>query len=132
MPNLNGKVAVVTGASYGVGKGVALALAEGGATVYATGRTVAAETFANEGAGGAIVPLRCDHTDDAQVEAAFGRVTREQGRLDVLVNSAWGGYEDMLEDGVFTWTVPFWRRACARRSSRASTRRARWWRKAQV
>jgi dehydrogenase/reductase SDR family protein 1 len=108
MPDLSGKVAVVTGASRGVGKGVALALAEAGATVYATGRTVAEESFAGEAAGGRIVAVRCDHTDDAQVESAFCRVTEEQGRLDILVNSAWGGYEAMIENGVFTWARPFW------------------------
>lgn len=114
MPNLKGKVAVVAGASYGVGKGVALALAEAGATVYATGRTVAAESFANEAAGGSVIPLRCDHTDDEQVEAAFRRVAGEQGRLDVLVNSVWGGYEDMVENGVFTWMAPFWQQPVVR------------------
>ncbi|MCA1815556.1 MAG: SDR family NAD(P)-dependent oxidoreductase [Acidobacteria bacterium] len=114
MPNLNGKVAFVTGASYGVGKGVALALAEAGATVYATGRTVAEESFAGETAAGSVVPLRCDHTDDAQVEAAFRRVAEERGRLDVLVNSAWGGYEEMVENGVFTWSLPFWQQSVRR------------------
>lgn len=106
MTELSGKVAVVTGASRGVGKGVALGLAEAGAVVYATGRTVSEESFGGEGR---VVPVRCDHRDDAQVEAVFRRVADEQeGRLDVLVNSAWGGYERMMEDGVFTWSVPFW------------------------
>lgn len=106
MRDLNGKVAVVTGASRGVGKGVALGLSEAGATVYATGRTVSDETF---GAGRRISPARCDHTDDSQVDSLFRRVVREQGRLDVLVNSVWGGYEDMVEAGEFTWPLPFWR-----------------------
>ena len=108
MPDLSGKVAVVTGASYGVGKGVALGLAEAGATVYATGRTVSEGCFAGSTQAGRIVPVRCDHTDDGETEAAFRRVADEQGRLDVLVNSAWGGYERMVEDGQFTWARPFW------------------------
>ena len=105
MPILSGKVAVVTGASRGVGKGVALGLAEAGATVYATGRTVSEETF---GAGARIVPVSCDHTSDVEAEAAFRRVIDEQNRLDVLVNNVWGGYENMIEGGEFTWTRPFW------------------------
>jgi NAD(P)-dependent dehydrogenase (short-subunit alcohol dehydrogenase family) len=103
--DLSGKVALVTGASYGVGKGVALGLAEAGATVYATGRTVGEESF---DANAAVVPVRCDHTRDAEVEAVFRRIEGEQGRLDVLVNSVWGGYENMVEGGVFTWPKPFW------------------------
>ena len=109
MPDLSGKVAVVTGASYGVGKGVAAGLAEAGATVYATGRTVSEESFADSVIGnGSIIPVRCDHTDDGETEAVFARVGRERGRLDVLVNSAWGGYERMVEGGEFTWPRPFW------------------------
>jgi dehydrogenase/reductase SDR family protein 1 len=103
--DLSGKVAVVAGASRGVGRGVALGLAETGATVYATGRSVSEELV---GVGGRVIPVRCDHTDDQEVEAAFRRVLDEQGRLDVLVNSVWGGYERMVEDGEFTWARPFW------------------------
>jgi len=108
MPDLSGKVAVVTGASKGVGKGVALGLAEAGAAVYATGRTVSEDCFAESAPAGRIVPVRCDHTDDGEAEAVFKRVAEERGRLDVLVNSAWGGYERMVEDGQFTWARPFW------------------------
>lgn len=105
MPGLDGKVALVTGASRGVGKGVALGLAEAGAAVYATGRTVSEETFA---AGGRIKPARCDHREDGEVEAVFRRIFGERGRLDVLVNNVWGGYEGMVEGGEFTWARPFW------------------------
>jgi dehydrogenase/reductase SDR family member 1 len=105
MPELDGKVAVVTGASRGVGKGVALGLAEAGATVYATGRTVSEETFA---ADGRIKAAPCDHREDREVEAVFRRVFDERGRLDVLVNNVWGGYEGMVEGGEFTWLRPFW------------------------
>lgn len=105
MKNLKDKVALVTGATRGVGRGVALALAEAGATVYATGRSITEETYPSETA---IHGVACDHTDDAAVEAAFNRVRDEQGRLDILVNNVWGGYENMIEDGQFTWMAPFW------------------------
>ena len=104
MAPLAGRVAVVTGASRGVGKGVALGLAEAGATVYATGRTVEGEGWP-EG----IVAVRCDHSKDEEVEALFDRVSGEAGRLDVLVNNVWGGYERMVEEGEFTWPRPFWK-----------------------
>ena len=104
MQNLTGKVALVTGASRGVGKGIALALLETGAMVYATGRTVEGMRHGNN----SLVPLPCDHRDDEQVRAAFQRLYDEQGRLDILVNNVWGGYEDMMEGGEFTWARPFW------------------------
>lgn len=106
MERLNGKVALVTGATRGVGKGVALELAEAGATVYATGRTITEETF---GSDTGIIAVRCDHTRDSEVEAVFQRIAGEQGRLDILVNNVWGGYENMVEHGEFTWMLPFWK-----------------------
>ncbi len=97
------KVAVVTGASRGVGKGVASALADAGYVVYATGRTIdKADLHA------AVRALPCDHTDDTQVASVFEHIHSESGRLDVLVNVAWGGYETMMENGEFTWAHPFW------------------------
>jgi dehydrogenase/reductase SDR family protein 1 len=105
MTSLDGKVALVTGATRGVGKGVALELAESGAIVYATGRSITEDTFA---ASAQIIPVPCDHTHDREVEPVFQRVSEEQGRLDVLVNNVWGGYEKMIEDGQFTWALPFW------------------------
>jgi dehydrogenase/reductase SDR family member 1 len=100
---LNGTVAVVTGGSRGVGRGIALELVDAGATVYVTGRSEA-DLASIEGA----IPCRCDHRQDAEVEAVFARILREQQRLDVLVNNVWGGYENMAENGVFTWSKPFW------------------------
>ncbi|HEU4389723.1 MAG TPA: SDR family NAD(P)-dependent oxidoreductase [Blastocatellia bacterium] len=101
---MNGKVALVAGGTRGIGKGVVQELAESGAAVYVTGRTVENEDF-----GVPCVPVPCDHSDDRQVEAVIDRISRDQGRLDVLVNSVWGGYERMVEDGAFTWAYPFWK-----------------------
>jgi len=103
--------AIVTGASRGVGRGVAEALGEIGAAVAITGRDEAA--LAQTGAGitalgGRALALRCDHRDDAQTEAAFAHALRELRGVDLLVNSAWGGYENMSEGGEFTWPRPFW------------------------
>lgn len=96
---LEGRVALVTGASRGIGKGCALELGAAGATVYVTGRTLregeaplpgtiaaTAEAVAREGGRG--VAVACDHRDDARVEALFARIARDEGRLDVLVNNA--------------------------------------------
>ena len=109
-------VALVTGASRGGGKGIALVLGERGATVYVTGRSVRGEptTLDRPGTiddtaeevtarGGTGIAVRCDHTDDAQVEALFERIRTEQGRLDLLVNNAWSGYELPLY-----YETPFW------------------------
>ena len=103
MADLTGQVALVTGASRGVGRGVAIGLAEAGATVLATGRTIKDARL-----GEGIKCITCDHTDDRAVEDVFRQVQSSVGRLDVLVNVAWGGYERMLENGQFTWPAPFW------------------------
>jgi len=117
MSMLGNRVAVVTGASRGVGKGIALALGEAGATVYVTGRsdgggtteglpgTVRDTAEAVTQRGGRGIAVRCDHTADVEVELLFARVKQEQGRLDLLVNNVWGGYEK------FDWSrfaAPFW------------------------
>ena len=104
MRNLDGKVAVVTGGTFGVGRGIASALAQYGARVFVTGRS-AHDGVANEEQ---ITGIRCDHRVDTEVTAAFERVAREAGKIDILVNNVWGGYERMVEDGTFTWTKPFW------------------------
>ncbi len=123
-PNLKGTVAVVTGASRGVGRGTAEVLGECGATVYVTGRstrggpttdalpgTVDEVAAAVTQRGGVGIPAPCDHTVDEQVESLFARVGEEQGRLDLLVNNVWGGYErygDAPFDAPF-WKQPLWR-----------------------
>ena len=117
---LKGKIALVTGASRGVGKGVALGLGEAGATVYITGRTESEEHVTNwpgtllqtaeavEDLGARCIPIRCDHRIDEQVVSVFKQIIQEQGWLDILVNNVWGGYEAMYENGQYTWSLPFW------------------------
>lgn len=120
MGSLTGKVAVVTGSSRGIGRGIALVLAEQGATVYVTGRTVTpgeyylpgtvGETTAECNArgkksGGKGTAVAVDHANDEQVAALFDQVNREQGRLDILVNNAFQLSSDMIVDKPF-WEKP--------------------------
>ncbi|MFC8130857.1 SDR family NAD(P)-dependent oxidoreductase [Streptomyces sp. NPDC057302] len=123
-PDLGGKVAVVTGASRGVGRGVALALGAAGATVYVTGRSTrgGARTEGLPGTvddtadevtrrGGKGIAVRCDHGVAEDNEALAARVQADHGKLDLLVNNAWGGYErssDVRFDAPF-WDQPMWR-----------------------
>ncbi|AXK37779.1 SDR family NAD(P)-dependent oxidoreductase [Streptomyces armeniacus] len=123
-PELGGKVAVVTGASRGVGRGIALALGEAGATVYVTGRSTrdgrrtedlpgTVEDTAEEVTrlGGKGVALPCDHGDPEQNEGLARQIEAAEGHLDLLVNNAWGGYERSHEvpfDAPF-WKQPMWR-----------------------
>jgi len=102
--SLNGKVAVVTGATKGVGRGIASELAQHEARVFVTGRSAANQ----EQVGGRVTGIPCDHRQDIQVEDAFKRIASEVTAIDVLVNNVWGGYEGMVEDGAFTWAKPFW------------------------
>jgi len=115
MRSLHGKIAVVTGASRGAGRGIALELGAAGATVYVTGRSTRAgaatlgrpETIeevaeAVTALGGVGIPAQVDHADDGQVERFFQRVRAEQGRLDLLVNNVWGGNEEEIR------ARPFW------------------------
>lgn len=116
-------VALVTGASRGIGRGVALAFLAKGMTVHVTGRTVTdaqaashpqlegslngLKTEAERLPGNLIVHV-CDHSDDTQTEAAIAAAIRHSGRIDILVNNAWPGYENMVEGTDFTWVKPFW------------------------
>ncbi len=129
MSALHGQIAVVTGASRGGGRGIAVELGANGATVYVTGRSTRdapATTYgayleqigldrmpgsidetadAVTAAGGGGIAVRCDHTDPAQVRELFARVERESGHLDLLVNNAWGYHETFTEAGL---DAPFW------------------------
>jgi dehydrogenase/reductase SDR family member 1 len=96
-------VALVTGASRGVGRGVAIGLVNAGFKVFATGRSILTAELPEP-----VVRIRCDHLRNEETKAAFARVATDGGDLDLLVNSAWGGYERMVEDGRFTWPLPFW------------------------
>ncbi|MBB3918390.1 SDR family NAD(P)-dependent oxidoreductase [Rhizobium fabae] len=114
-------VALVTGGSRGIGRGIALALLAEGATVHVTGRTrfeadanVPERTGSLEGLeheaaelSGRLFVHRCDHGRDADTERVAEEI-RAGAKLDILVNNAWPGYENMVEDGHFTWPQPFW------------------------
>ena len=123
--SLKGKIAVVTGASRGGGRGIALALGDAGAVVYVTGRSVSGSSTTGDNnltidktaemvssRGGVGIPVQVDHTVDEQVVALFARVEEEQGHLDILVNNAWGGYETIPKVGDdwdwAGWNAPFW------------------------
>ena len=103
MADLTNQVALVTGASRGVGRGVAVGLADAGAKVFATGRSIKQAELDTE-----ITTIVCDHTNDEAVAAVFRQIDESVGHLDILVNVAWGGYERMVEGGRFTWGAPFW------------------------
>ncbi|VTU15288.1 SDR family oxidoreductase [Variovorax sp. RA8] len=126
--SLQDRVAVVTGASRGAGRGIAQELGAAGATVYVTGRSTREQPAGTYGQlmglsgldtlpgsidetaeevtrlGGRGIAVRCDHTREEEVAALFARVEREAGRIDLLVNNAWGGHETF--NGVFE--APFW------------------------
>src|SRR5437660_8493229 len=117
--DLLGRVAVVTGASRGAGRAIAAVLGEHGATVYVSGGSVrgqpttdgrpatiddAAEEVTRGGGSG--ISARCDHANEHDVEALFKRVREEQGRLDILVNNAWGGYEGERLMPAYLWQAP--------------------------
>ena len=114
--NAKPQVAVVTGASRGAGRGIAIALGSHGCTVYVTGRsqkegdasvsgTIYATADAVTRAGGKGIAIACDHGDDAQVKALFEQVVREQGRIDILVNNACAIHDMLPAPGNF-WEKP--------------------------
>ncbi len=129
MQDLRDRIAIVTGASRGGGRGIAIELGAAGATVYVTGRSTRSDhapgydAFMQRSglpampgtiddtaeqvtaAGGRGIAVRCDHRDPAQVRELFARVEREHGRVDVLVNNAWGGHETFSLE---TLDAPFW------------------------
>lgn len=118
MKHLEGKVTLVTGATRGIGRGIAIGLGEAGATVYITGRslnnsyanddisgTLTETQLAVEQAGGVCIPVQVDHSDDEQVRLLFERIQDEQnGRLDLLVNNAYSGVKAIRE----AYGQPFW------------------------
>ena len=112
-------IALVTGASRGAGRAIALELGAAGATVYVTGRSVRGEPTTDNvpgtiedtagdvtERGGHGIAVRCDHTSDAEVESLFERIRADHGQLDVLVNNVWGGYEH--PDCRPLTMAPFW------------------------
>ncbi len=118
---LEGKVALVAGATRGAGRGIAVELGAAGATVYLTGRTTRTqrseynrpETIEEtaelvQDAGGRGIAVQVAHLDPAQVQALVARIEREQSRLDVLVNDVWGA------DFLIEWNVPVWEHSLER------------------
>ncbi|HTP34271.1 MAG TPA: SDR family NAD(P)-dependent oxidoreductase [Candidatus Acidoferrales bacterium] len=117
--DLHGRVALVTGASRGAGRAIAAVLGEHGATVYVTGRSVrgqpttdnlpgtiedTAEEVTRRGGQG--IAVRCDHANESDVEALLLKVRDQRGRLDILVNNAWGGYEGSRLLPAYFWQAP--------------------------
>src|SRR5689334_10260407 len=116
MKTLCERIAIVGGASRGAGRGIALALGDAGATVYVAARTCRDGSKPSDGAPGTVedtadevtrrggigIPAAADLSDERQVAELFERVRREQGRLDLLVNSAWAG------NLVDSWNKRFW------------------------
>jgi len=110
-PNLKGKIALVTGASRGIGKGIAIALGEAGCTVYITGRSVDENHPSGKGlidtaqqiikGGGIAKMVQCDHSKDEDIENCFRKIFAEEGKLDILVNNVF-----QVPEG--KWVTPFW------------------------
>ena len=114
---LRGKIALVAGATRGAGRGIACALADEGATVYCTGRSVRGKSAMKgrpesieetaelvTARGGVGIAVQVDHTQPQQVKELFARVKEESQGLDILVNDVWGG-EELTEFGQTFWTV---------------------------
>jgi len=114
MKDLQGKVALVTGASRGAGRGIAIELGKSGAIVYVTGRSTSKSSTNDwpgtidetvsliKETGGKGIAIRCDHTNESEVEAVMQKIEKEQGKIDIIVNNVWGGNELPIEG------KPFW------------------------
>lgn len=124
MASMQGAVALVTGASRGIGKGIAQALGAAGATVYVTGRseddasktvplpgTIHATAALVTEAGGRGIALVCDHHDDLRVQAVVQQIIDEQGRLDLLINNAWAGYQAKQRSRKSGFKTAFWKQS---------------------
>jgi dehydrogenase/reductase SDR family protein 1 len=123
MRQINNAVCLVTGASRGIGRGIALALLAEGARVHVTGRTITDAQAAihpqltgsldglvaeAQSLSGTLTVHVCDHADDTDTERAVAEIIAAEGHIDILVNNAWPGYENMVEGDDFTWIRPFW------------------------
>lgn len=117
LKSLDGKIALVTGASRGAGRGIAVELGKAGAIVYVTGRSTKGNSTNNwpgtiddtvseiEAAGGKGIAIRCDHTNDSETEAVISQIRKEQGKFDILVNNVWGAHDLGVEYEPF-WELP--------------------------
>ena len=112
MKPLSDKIALVTGGTKNVGKGIALALGEAGATVYVTGRSISEKDIKGiTTAGGKGIAVVCNHENDDEVKTVFELIQKSEGKLDILVNNAWGGYNRLRNRKAyaeFKWKAPFW------------------------
>lgn len=112
MKPLKDKIALVTSGTRNVGKGIAIALGEAGATVYVTGRSIHEKDVAGiTNSGGKGIAVVCNHENDEKVRSVFEQIKRDHGKLDILVNNAWGGYNRLRNRKSYTgfiWKAPFW------------------------
>ncbi|MFO8069747.1 MAG: SDR family NAD(P)-dependent oxidoreductase [Alkalibacterium sp.] len=113
MKPLEGKIALVTGGTRNVGKGIALGLGEAGATVYVTGRSITDKDVKGiTSAGGKGIAIVCNHENDDEVKKVFEQIKEKEGKLDILVNNAWGGYNRLRNRRKykgFKWKDDFWK-----------------------
>ena len=112
MKPLKNKIAIVTGGTRNVGNGIAVALGEAGAKVYVTGRSITDNNVKEiTKAGGKGIAVVCNHENDNEVKSAIEQIKKNEGRLDILVNNAWGGYNRLRNRKSYfgyKWKAPFW------------------------
>ncbi|UYP45316.1 hypothetical protein NEF87_001601 [Candidatus Lokiarchaeum ossiferum] len=123
--SLKGKIALITGASRGAGRGIAIELAQERVKVYITGRsrrgkkettqhkklTLDDTTDIITKMGGRAIPITCDHTQEKEIRNVFNQINRDEGKLDILVNNVWGGYMGeygKLDIETASFSAPFW------------------------